>query len=66
MSADLVAAYRDADVRQRELVVEVGRLAAVKRDVVGRMREAGMTFAEIGRLVGLSVSGVQRLTKGGS
>ena len=56
-----VTTYLEADREQQRLIAEVARLGDVKRDVVLALRADGLTFAEIGGLVGLSVPGVQRI-----
>lgn len=57
----LVERFLTADRAQREATVVVGEMAAVKFSVVSELRGLGMTFAQIGGLVGLKVSGVQRI-----
>lgn len=57
----LVAQYEAADARQTAALHVVDETARQKMVAVLAMRDAGMTYAEIGGLVGLSVAGVQRI-----
>lgn len=50
-----------ADRAQRTALTAVDHYATVKMEAVVAMRDAGLTFSEIGRRVGLSVPGVQRI-----
>ena len=53
--------FQTADLAQKAALDEVARLGDEKMHAVLAMREAGLSFAQIGELVGLTVQGVQRI-----
>jgi hypothetical protein len=57
----LVSSFVAADVEQRDALERVNVLARVKHQAVMGLRSHGLTFADIGQRVGLTVQGVQRI-----
>lgn len=59
--AEHAATFATADQAQKAALAEVSRLGDVKMRAVLAMRDAGLSFAQIGELVGMSWQGVQRI-----
>lgn len=61
-----VETFLQADREQQEAIARVAECGRVKMEAVHAMRAAGLTFADIGSRVGLSVPAVQRIAKKGT